>query len=375
MHASLRLLTSKEALQSFVSHKQSHSIDSELNSTLSLSETINIEDWPTPPSSAISATPNPYFAISNALRPVPSPTSSSSFRGQMNPLKTSPPTTIAKSAKPATPPPQKLQSLPQKPPTLMICTHLQNPVPPEIPAARASESSSQGLQSQAVEDGLWQCQLAQLRSEVRALQQKSCTLEEALRQTVDDRLAVLAQRVAIRPESCLLTDPILDPFSTVLERGRPVTRSDYELNDGGFWEGRPSISLSLLPEIEVRPRPPRASQIRPVQSVVEMRRPSPPKFKKKASLSLLPSTAGPPGSGLPPSSAQRRPFERASFAQSALSLTTSAGPMNFFRKAQKLSEELLLRELKLSKIVDLWKRLGKIRARASVHAGQGHSFE
>ncbi|KAF2213018.1 hypothetical protein CERZMDRAFT_83941 [Cercospora zeae-maydis SCOH1-5] len=380
MPASLRLLTSKAALQPFVSHKQSYSIDSELGSTTSLSGTINIEDWPTPPSSAISANPNSNFSPLNALRFIASPgsptsSSSSSFRGLMDSPKHAPPTAIAEPVKPATRSPQKPQSLPSKPPTLRICTQLREPALPRIPTAPTPGRSSQAPKTHSVEDDFLQCQLAQLRTEVSALQQKSYNLEEALRQTVDERIAVLAQRVAMSPESCLLTDPILDPSSPVLERGRPVTRSGYEMNESGFWEGRPSISLSMLPEIDVRPRPPRPSQIRPIQSAAEIRKPSQRKPKKKASLSLLPSTARPLETGLPQLSAQTRPLERASFTPGALSIKTSAGPMSFFRGAQKLSEELLLRELKLYKIVDIWKRVGKIRIRTSVHPGREHSLE
>ncbi|GIZ37148.1 hypothetical protein CKM354_000060600 [Cercospora kikuchii] len=364
MPAPLRLLTSKAALQPFVLHKQSDSIDSELDSPLSLSETINIEDWPTPPTSAISPTPKSEFPTSKAPWMAASPKRSGSARSPLGPAQPQSPGPIAKSTQPAMPP-QIMQPLPQKPPSLRIDTQMRQPVLPGRSVGRTPDNISQFNQSQPLDDELLQCQLAQIRSEVRTLQHKSSTLEEALKQTVNDRIAVLARRVAISPDSCSLTDPILDPYSPVLDRGRPVTRSGYALNEGGFWEGRPSTSLSMLPEIENRHRPSRASRIRPVQSAAEMKRPSPPKLRKKASLSLLPSTAGPPRTDLPSVFAETSPLEPAPFGQIAITSkphTRSMSGIHVFRRAHKLSGELVSREPKLHKIVDIWRNFGKIGA-------------
>ncbi|KAI5368333.1 hypothetical protein Slin14017_G033690 [Septoria linicola] len=374
MPVPLKLLTSKPTLKAIVTHMRADSNDSDdLDSP---TYPINIDDWPTPPTSAISPTPNTSFSYSQLswkthASSIASTTPTSRGQASQAPWKAQ-----AQPSQPAQPvpaqvikPAETIQS-PGQPHTPQPRPRTDKPDIPEKSSARKSASSGLLDQVDQAEDALLQCQLDQLRSEVWTLRHKSSFLEETLKQTVHHRIAVYAERQSISPSTSLLTLPILFPDARVLERGRPVSRSGYLPSDSAFWEGRAPSALGMVPETDGLPNSPlrQAPSIRAVQSAAEMKK-MPPLARKKPVLSIMPNLVTVPKTR--PPTAPPEPMLRRSISlprvatapERARSPTRAMSEAKALQTAQKLQTELAdanAKDSRFDRIIDLWRKFGKM---------------
>lgn len=348
MPVPLKLLTPKPTLRTIIAHMRSDSTDSDEEPTSPLEPTLDLNDWPTPPTSAISPTPSTHFPASQLPWKTPP---SSAVSGTMKAPWKSPPASAADKALPARHEQAEKPDIPER-------SHARKPSNPVL------------LDETDQVDELLRSRCDQLRSEMKNLRHKSSFLEETLKQTVHQRLALHAERQAISPGGSLLTLPTLDPRAAIVDRERPVSRSGYILSNT-FWDARAPSALGMVSEADGQTSPThpgQSSKVRAVQSAVDIKA-MPPPARKKPVLSIMPNIVNVPKTRYttaPSPSAEpglRRSISlpRGAAAGRAITDTRAMSEAKAFRTAQNLHNELTeanTRDSAFDRIIDLWKSIG-----------------
>lgn len=342
MPVTLKLLTPKPNLRTIIAHMRLDSTDSSDGPFSPLGPTLDLNDWPTPPTSAISPTPSTTFPA--AQLPWKTPPSSAASGTLKAPWKSQPAHAADRT---------------------LLAREGEHGKPniPERSQARKSPNSALLDEIDQV-DELLKSRCDQLRTEMNKLRHKSSFLEETLKQTVHQRLALHAEREAISPSGDPLRSQVLDLRATVIDRGRSVPRSGHTLSNT-LWDARDPSALGMVPEIESLPSPTQSghsSKVRAVQSAVDTRRTMPPPDRRKPVLSIMPNIVSVPKTRLPTAPSPATSLRR------SISLPRGTTAGRKMSPTRAMSETKALRYTELTganapdsafhRIIDVWKSIG-----------------
>lgn len=237
---------------------------------------INLhDDWSTPPTSAVPPSPRNLFPAAHI--PCKSAASTGAFATFTGNLVNSQLPWGSQSALS----PVNLLPLQQ--------TRARKPDIRQNALARKSASSGMLYQTYQAEDLLVD-RRDRLRSEVRALRHKTSLLDETLRQTVHQRLALHEERDAMSLASSSPIVPALDPKVTIMDRGRTVPRSDCSAADSVLWQASAPSAFGMAAKTNGQPKPKRpvlSLDIQAAQATMGVQR-KPYQVRQNSNISIAP---------------------------------------------------------------------------------------